>query len=120
MQDSRWEGVLPLCREAIGVFYRPSQQDKLSLESWRQYIGKISIHNLLRLRNTIVNKSNEIKRSRTKKKKARSRRYPAGTITDAGNVYDVALFANTFTQAESLLDSLEQTERRIYLNVNLD
>ena len=23
-QDTHWEGVLPLCREAVGVFYNPS------------------------------------------------------------------------------------------------
>ena len=24
-QDTRWGGVLPLCREAVGVFYSPRQ-----------------------------------------------------------------------------------------------
>ena len=41
------------------------------------------------------------------KKKARSRRYPADTITDADYADDIALLANTPTQAEFLLHSQE-------------
>ena len=39
--------------------------------------------------------------------KERSRRYPAQTITDADYANDIALLANTSTQAESLLLSLK-------------
>ena len=28
IQDTRWEGVLPLCRRAVGVFYNPSRLGK--------------------------------------------------------------------------------------------
>ena len=50
--------------------------------------------------------------------KARSRRYPAQTITDADYADDVALLANTPTQAESLLHSLERSAGVIGLHVN--
>ena len=40
--------------------------------------------------------------------KERSRRYPAQTITDADYVDDIALLANTPTQVETLLYSLER------------
>ena len=51
-------------------------------------------------------------------KKGRSRRYPAQTITDAEDADDMALLANTPTQAESLLHRLEQAARNISLHVN--
>ena len=47
--------------------------------------------------------------------KKRSRRYPAKTITDAD---DIALLANTSTQAETLLHSLERAPAGIGLHVN--
>ena len=53
-------------------------------------------------------------------KKARSRRHPAETITDADYADDLALLANTPAQAESLLHSLEQSARGIGLHVNSD
>ena len=53
-------------------------------------------------------------------KKARSRRYSEETITDAGNVGDIALLANTPTQAESQLHSLEQAAGGIVLHGNAD
>ena len=40
--------------------------------------------------------------------KARSRRYPAQTLTEADYVDDIALLTNTPTQVESLLQSLER------------
>ena len=43
-----------------------------------------------------------------KKKKVRSRRYPAQTFTDAGYADDIALLTNTPIQAESQLHNLEQ------------
>ena len=32
IQDTRWEGVLPLYRESVGVFYRPSRLVKGNLQ----------------------------------------------------------------------------------------
>ena len=49
--------------------------------------------------------------------KARSRRYPARTITDAD---DIAFLANTPVQAESLLYCLERAAGGIGLHVNAD
>ena len=48
-------------------------------------------------------------------RKARSRRYPAQTVTDADGL---ALLADTPAQAESLLHSLEEAEKNIGLYVN--
>ena len=53
-------------------------------------------------------------------KKARTRRYPAETIVDTDNANDIALLANTPTQAESLQHSLEQASGRIGLHMNAD
>ena len=53
-------------------------------------------------------------------KQARSRRYPAETITDADHADDLALLTNTLAQAESLLHSLEQAARGVGLYVNTD
>ena len=50
--------------------------------------------------------------------KKRSRRYPAKTITDADYADDIALPANTPSQAETLLHSLERTAACIGLHVN--
>ena len=49
--------------------------------------------------------------------KARSRRYPAQTITDADYADNIALLANT---SESLLHSMEQAAGGIGLHVNAD
>ena len=51
-------------------------------------------------------------------KKVRNRQYPAQTITDADYADDITLLANTPTQAESLLQSLEQAAGSIGLYVN--
>ena len=51
-------------------------------------------------------------------KKARSRRYPRETITDTDFADDKVLLANTPTQAESQLHSLEQAAGGIDLHVN--
>ena len=48
-----------------------------------------------------------MKENRFTQTKERSRRYPAQTITDADYADDIALRANTPTQAQSLLYSLE-------------
>ena len=50
--------------------------------------------------------------------KERRRRYPAKTITDADYADDIVLLANSPTQAESLLHSLEQSAAGIGLHVN--
>ena len=50
----------------------------------------------------------------------RRRRYPAQIITDADYADDIALVANTPTQAESLLDSLEQVAGGISVHMNAD
>ena len=51
-------------------------------------------------------------------KKAKSRWFPAETITDADNADDIVLLSNTPTQAESMLHSLEQAAGGIGLHVN--
>ena len=61
-----------------------------------------------------------IKENDFKLTKARSRRYPAQTITDADYADDTALLTNTFAQTESLLHSLEQAAEGISLHVNAD
>ena len=53
-------------------------------------------------------------------KKARSRRYPAQTITGADDADDITLLANIPTQVESLLHSRKQAVRGIGLHVNAD
>ena len=52
--------------------------------------------------------------------KERSRRYPAQTITDEDYAGDIALLANTFSQAKNLLHSLERAAASIDLHVNAD
>ena len=53
-------------------------------------------------------------------RKARSRRYPAQTVTDADYADDLALLADIPAQAESLLHSLEEAAKNIGLYVNSD
>ena len=48
----------------------------------------------------------------------RNRRYPAKIITDADYADEIALLANTATQAESLLYSQDQVTGGISLKVN--
>ena len=55
-----------------------------------------------------------------KKIKARSKLYPAETITDADYADDQALLANISYQVKSLLHRLEQPARSISFNVNSD
>ena len=52
--------------------------------------------------------------------KERSRRYPSQTITDPDYADDIALLANTPTQAETLLHNLERAATNIGLYVNAD
>ena len=72
--------------------------------------------NLLRLHTKNVNRSNERKWSHTKK--ARSRQYPAETITVADYTDDLVLLMNASVQAECLLNSLEKAARSIGCNMN--
>ena len=53
-----------------------------------------------------------------KMKKKRSRRYTAHTITDADYADDIVLLANTPTQAETLLYSMEWAAAGIGLHLN--
>ena len=61
-----------------------------------------------------------MKESRFTPEKARSRWYPAQTIMDMDYIDDIVLLANTSTQAESLLHSLEQAAGGIGFQVNAD
>ena len=54
------------------------------------------------------------------KKKAKSRRYPAETITDSDYADDLVLLTNTPAQAESLLHCIEQAAWGIGLYMNSD
>ncbi len=49
---------------------------------------------------------------------ARSRRYPAVTVTDADYADDIALFSDTIEEAEKLLHHLEIAAAKIGLNIN--
>ena len=60
----------------------------------------------------------KIKENGFKLTKESRRRYPAQTITDAVYADDIALLANSPTQAETLLNSLEQATAGIGLHVN--
>ena len=53
-------------------------------------------------------------------KKAKTRRYPVQTITNADYADDIALLANTPTQSESRQHSLEQAIGGVGLHVNAD
>ncbi len=59
-----------------------------------------------------------IKENSFKLKKERCRRYPARTITDVDYADNIALLANTLTQGETLLHSLERAAAGIGLHVN--
>ena len=60
----------------------------------------------------------KIKENGVELTKKRSRRYPAKTITDDDNADDIGILANTPTQAETLLHSLERAAAGIDLHVN--
>ena len=60
----------------------------------------------------------KMKNNGSKLTKERSRRYPTQTITDADYAYDIALLANTPTQAKSLLHSRERAAADIGFHVN--
>ena len=55
-----------------------------------------------------------------KQAKERTRKYPVQTITDADYADDIALLANTPTQDQTLLHSLERAAADIGLHVNAD
>ena len=126
-------GDLPFCREAVGVLYCPAdwathfrlhipdgdteyfdivagvlQGDKLA-----PYLYIICLDYVLR---TSIDKIRENGFELTKK---RSRRYPAKTITDADNADDIAILANTPSQAETLLHSLEWASMSMHTKLNI-
>ena len=72
----------------------------------RKHVVRTSIDNM---------KDNSFKQA-----KERIRIYPIQTITDADYADDMALLANTPTQAESLLHSLERADAGVGLHVNAD
>ena len=61
-----------------------------------------------------------MKENALKQAKERSKRYLTQTITDADYADDIALLANTPTQAETLLHSLERTAGGIGPHDNAD
>ena len=63
---------------------------------------------------------NKMKDNIFKLTKERIRRYPTHTITDAEYANDIVLLANTPTQAETVLHSLEWAAAGIGLHVNAD
>ena len=71
--------------------------------SARAYTNPISVHNLLWLRTSNFDGSNERKWFHTKK--ARCTWYIAQTLTDPDDAVDIALLANTPSQAEYLLQA---------------
>ena len=84
----------------------------------RRHISPIPLYHLSRLRlRTSIDKMKDNGFNLTQE---RSRRYPAQTITDADHADDIALLANTPTQAETLLHNLERAAAGIGLHVNSD
>ena len=81
----------------------------------------ISVNSLSEKKLYINNSHNSNKRKRLYAKRARSRSYPAETITEADYADVLAFLANTPAQAESLLHSLEQPAGSIdfYVNANI-
>ena len=79
----------------------------------RRYIDTISIHILPRLYTSNVNRSDE--KNGLTLKMARSKLYPAETITDADYIDYLALLAHSPGHAKSLLHYLEQAARGIGL-----
>ena len=63
---------------------------------------------------------NLMKENGFKLAKERSKRYPAQTISDKDYANDIALLANTPTQAETLLHSLERAAAGMGLQINAD
>ena len=86
--------------------------------SAKGHISSIFVHNLPRRLTLNVDWSDERKWLYTKK--ARSRPYPAQTITGADYADDIALLAITPTQAEPLQQSLELAAGGIGLYMNAD
>ena len=84
----------------------------LQRDALAPYLFIICLDYLLR---TSIDKIKENGFELTKK---RSRRYPAKTIIDADYADDIAILANTPSQAETLLHSSEQASAGIGLHVN--
>ena len=62
--------------------------------------------------------TDQMKENSLSLKKARNRRYPAETITEADYAYDLVLLANALAQFDSLLHSQEQATSDIGLYMN--
>ena len=77
-------------------------------------------HFIIWLDNVLRTSIDKMKDNGFKLIKERSRRYPAQTITDADYADDIALLANTPSQAKTLLHSLERAAADISLHVNAD
>ena len=86
--------------------------------SAKRIISLIPVYYLPRLRTQNVLDS--MKENDFKLAKERSRRYPTQTITDVDHTDDIALLANTPTQAESQPNCLERAAGGISLHVNAD
>ena len=84
----------------------------------RSYISPIPVYCLPRLHASNVNRFNERKQLHTGKGK--KQKIPAQTIIDLDYTDNIALLANTPTQAEYLQHSLEQAAGGIGLQVNAD
>ena len=88
--------------------------DVLQGDTLIPYLFIICLDNVLRTSIDVM-KDNGLKLA-----KERSRRYPVQTNTDADNADVIALLANTTTQAETLLHSLEWAATGIGLHVTAD
>ena len=96
------------------TYYFDIETGVLQLDTLAPYIFIICVDYVLR---TYIDK---MKGKGFKLTKRRSKRYPAQTITDAVYADDIALLANTPTQAETHLHSLERAGDGIGLHVNAD
>ena len=88
--------------------------DVLRGDTLAPYLFIICLDNVLR------KSIDKMKDNGFKLTKERSRRYPAHTTTDADYANDITFLANTPTQAETLLHSLERAAAGISLHVNAD
>ena len=84
-------------------------------------LGFISPYLFIICQDYLLRKSiDKMKDNGFKLAKERSRRYLVQTITGADYADDIALLANTSTQAETLLHSLERVAAGIGLDINAD
>ena len=113
---------------AITILYRNSKVKVCSPDGDTDYFDKIAgvlqgdtlapYLFIICLDYVLRTSMDKIKKNSFELTKKRSRRYPAKTITDADYADDIVILANTPTQAETLLHSLERAEAGIGLHVN--